>query len=282
MSTSVFLAVLLAAALHASWNALVKGGADRRVNMCGVVIGHLPAAGIALCFVQAPAPESWPWIGAGMVAHLGYQLFLLSAYEKGDLSQVYPIARGAAPLIVTAISTLALGVALSGQQLAAVALIAAGLMSMAAVRGASGARNWPAAKLALVTGCFIASYSLIDGTGARLSGSPVGFYGWLGAANAAIFALWMHWRAPGVLRKTFTTGLPIFFIGGTASFVAYALVIWAFTHAPIALVTALRETSILFALLIGRLAFGEPVGRAKIIAACCVLAGAALLRLSTL
>ena len=278
MSLPVFGAVILAALLHASWNALVKGGADKAVNMAGVVLGHTPAALIALCVFALPAWECWPYLIGGMFAHFGYQVFLLGAYDKGDLSQVYPIARGSAPLIVTGVSVLALGVALAPSELIAVSVIALGLISMALVRRADGTRNMPAARLALITGCFIASYSLIDGYGARISGSPVGFYAVLGIANAVIFALYLWVRDKAVLARTFTRGLKVFFVGGTASFVAYALVIWSFMQAPIALVTALRETSIVFALLIGVLFFKERLDLPKVLGTFAVLCGAALLR----
>jgi len=282
MSGGVFAAVLAAAFLHAAWNAMVKGGADKRVTMAAVMLGHVPPAALALLFVDAPAWDSWPWLLAGMLAHLGYQIFLLGAYTKGDLSQVYPIARGLAPLVVTAVSVVLLGERLAALEILAVGMIAAGLMSMALLRGTDGARNTEAVRLALATGCFIAAYSLIDGYGARVSGSPVGFYAWLGSGNAVLFALYLRLRHPGVLRVTFTRALPVFFVGGTASFAAYAIVIWSFTQAPIALVTALRETSIVFAVGIGVVVFKEDLTRAKGLAICATLAGAALLRLSNL
>ena len=278
MSLTVFIAVICAAMLHAIWNALVKGGADKRLNMACVIIGHTPIALLVLCFVPLPAFESWPYIIGGMIAHFGYQVFLLNAYNKGDLTQVYPIARGSAPLIVAAVSVVGLGVVLAPLEILAIAIIALGLMSIALVRASDGTRNLPAAKLALITGCFIASYSLIDGLGARVSGSPFGFYAVLGLLNAGIFAGYLGMTTPSVLRRIGTHGLRIFFIGGTASFVAYALVIWSFTQAPIALVTALRETSIVFALLIGVFFFRERMSLPKLIATFATLCGAALLR----
>ncbi|MEL6689550.1 MAG: hypothetical protein AAFP28_04460 [Pseudomonadota bacterium] len=118
MSLGVFLAILFAAALHASWNAIVKGGADKTLAMGAVVLGHVPIALIAIFFVPFPSAETWPYIAAGVALHMGYQLFLIQSYRHGDLTQVYPIARGVAPLIVTVISLLVLGVALSGWQVA--------------------------------------------------------------------------------------------------------------------------------------------------------------------
>ena len=282
MTTTVFLAVLCAALLHAGWNALVKGGADKRVNMSGVIIGHLPASLLALAVAPAPDLASWPYLLAGMACHFGYQIFLLNAYRAGDLSQVYPIARGTAPLIVAAVSVLFLGVVLAPLELAAVTIIALGLMSMALVRQSDGTRNLPAARLAVITGCFIAAYSLVDGLGARVSGSPLGFYAWLGTLNALIFAAYMRITAPGVLTQMRLSGKRVFWVGGTASFVAYAIVVWAFTQAPIALVTALRETSIVFALGIGVFFFGEKMNLPKLLATVATLSGALLLRLARL
>jgi len=188
MTLTVFLAVILAAALHATWNALVKGGADKHLNMAGVVLGHVPLAAIILIFEPFPEPESWPYLIAGIVLHFGYQMFLLTSYRFGDLTQVYPIARGSAPLLVAAISVLFLGVVLSSLEIIAVAIIGAGIVSLGLVRSESGGRNGKAAALALTTGCFIASYSLVDGLGARLSGTVLGYYAWLGMANAVILS----------------------------------------------------------------------------------------------
>jgi drug/metabolite transporter (DMT)-like permease len=278
MTPIVFFAVITAALLHAVWNALVKGGADKRLNMAGVVIGHLPLALVALALVPAPDPASYPYIVAGTVLHFGYQWFLLGSYKIGDLTQVYPIARGVAPLLVAAISLLFLGVDLSGMEMLAIVTIAAGILSISLVRGADGLRNGKATAMALTTGCFIASYSLVDGLGARASGSAIGYYAWLGIANALIFAGFMAVTSPQVLRDLPTRGLKVFLIGGAASFLAYSLVIWAFTQAPIALVTALRETSIVFALLIGVLLMGERLSLGKVASTMITLIGVILLR----
>jgi drug/metabolite transporter (DMT)-like permease len=282
MTTVVFCAVLAAAFLHAAWNAMVKGGADKRVTVAAVMLGHVPPTAIALLFVPTPSVESLPWMIVGVISHLGYQVFLLGAYTKGDLSQVYPIARGLAPLLVTGVSVVLLGERLALVETIAVGMIAMGLMSMALLRGSDGARNAEAVKLALMTGCCIASYSLIDGYGARVSGSPIGFYAYLGTINAVLFAIYIRLRHPGVLRTMFTSALRVFFIGGTASFAAYGIVILAFTQAPIALVTALRETSIVFAVLIGVVVFKERFDRAKVIAVAATLLGAGLLRVAQL
>lgn len=280
MSATVFAVVLLAAALHAGWNALVKGGVDKHVGMTAVVLGHAPFALAALAVFPFPDRAGWPLLAASMALHLGYNLFLIRAYRLGDLSHVYPIARGVAPMLVAGVSVAALGVRLSPLELVAVASIAAGVMSLSLARRGDGRRNPDAAAAALVTGGFIAGYSLVDGYGARLSGSPVGYFAVSALGTAAVYSALMARMRPGVLTATLRDGRRIMLIGGGASFAAYSLVMWAFTQAPIALVAALRETSILVAVLIGVLAFGEKLDLAKAAATLFTLCGAALLRLA--
>ena len=279
MTGGIFLSVLFAALLHAGWNALVKGGADKMLGIAAVVTGQGVAALLVLPFVAVPDPSCWPWLAASVVLHIGYQFFLGFAYRIGDLSQVYPIARGVAPLIVTTVSVSVLGVALGRAELMAVCIIAAGIMSLSLVRRRDGLRNRNAALLALATGCFIAGYSLVDGIGARIAGTGVGFYAWSSLANTALYLAIGSAMRPDLVRDLRGT-VRMILIGGGASFTAYAIAVNAFMHAPIALVTALRETSIIFALLIGVLFLGERLDLAKVVSTMLTLCGAALLRLS--
>ncbi len=278
MPTTVFFAVLAAALLHALWNGLVKGGADKRMNMGAVVIGHLPFAIAVLLISPPPALASLPYLLTGVALHAGYQLFLLRSYQTGDLTQVYPIARGSAPMILGLVSVVALGVRLSALELLAVATIGAGINSLSLVRRGEGLRNPRAARLAMVTGCFIAAYSLVDGLGARAAGTSLGFYGWLAIGNCIVMAGYLQATTPAVLGRIFTQGRVMLLVGGGASFAAYAIVTWAFTQAPIALVAALRETGIIFALLIGVFALRERLDLAKVISTMATLFGAAMLR----
>ncbi|SLN32336.1 DMT family transporter [Roseisalinus antarcticus] len=282
MSTGVFLAVLGAAFLHASWNALIKGGRDKTLGMGALVLGHAPFALAILLVVPLPDPASLPHIAAGLVLHVGYQLCLLESYKIGDLTQVYPIARGTAPLLVALVSVTLLGVHLAPLELLAITVIAAGILSLALVRRADGQRNRAAALLAITTGGFIAGYSLVDGLGARAAGTALGYYAWLSVGNAILTAGYLAWRAPGTLRRIPTDGRRVFLLGGGASYIAYATVIWAFTQAPIALVTALRETSIVFALLLGTLFLRERLDLGKVLATTLTLLGAVLMRLGRL
>lgn len=278
MSMLVFAAVLAAAVLHAVWNALVKGSSDKDLNMTAVVLGHAPAAIAAVMLAPAPAPASYPYIVAGAALHVGYQFFLLWAYRVGDLTQVYPIARGSAPLIVALISVVFLGAVLTAAQGLAIAIIAAGLFSLVLVRQNEGQLNLKAAGLAMTTGCFIAAYSLVDGLGARAAGASIGFFGWLAIINVIVFACCMALYRPGTLARLPLEGRKTFIVGGGASFIAYAFVTWAFTQAPIALVSALRETSIIFALLIGVVFLRERMSLTKAAAAFATLTGAVILR----
>lgn len=278
MAPTVFLAVLLAAALHAAWNAVVKGTDDKLAGMAGMAIGHAVPGLVAILVFPAPTSDAWPWIGASVALHFGYQWFLLHAYRLGDLSQVYPLARGSAPVIVAVVSVLALGATLTGLELAAIGLVAAGVVSI----GLAGvARASPAAvAAALATGAFIAAYTLVDGLGARASQSPVAYFGWVAVLGALPFALYVRLKRPGLLRRLPRAAPAAFLFGGWASFAAYAIVVWAFTQAPLGLVAALRETSIVFALLIGATVLRERVDLARAAAAFVTLCGVALMRLA--
>ena len=280
MDLTVFIAVITAALLHATWNAVVKGGSDKLLGMTAIVLGHIPPAAIAIPFVPSPDPASWPWLAGGVALHTGYQFFLLSSYRIGDLTQVYPIARGTAPMLVAGVTIVFLGVNLSRSELLAIALIGTGIMSLSLVRQQDGQHNARAAVLAFATGCFIAGYSLVDGLGARQAGTAVGFYSWLTIINGLVFAVLMSLWQPGIVRRLPREAPVAFLFGGSASYVAYGLVIWSFTHAPIALVTALRETSIIFALLIGVVVLRERLDLIKLASTIVTLSGAILLRFS--
>ena len=268
----------MAAVFHAAWNALVKSAGDKFFSMTAVVIGHVPFALIALAVTAPPDTASYPYLITGALLHVGYQWFLLQAYKLGDFTQVYPIARGTAPILVATISVTLLGVTLSFGQIFAIATIGAGILSLCLVRANDGERNSAAAGMALITACFIASYSLVDGLGGRASGSPVSFYAWESILNAVIFCSYIAYAKPGLMTRIARDGVFTGIAGGGASFLAYSLVVWAFTQAPIALVTALRETSIVFALLIGVFVMKERLSLAKVASTFTTVFGAALLK----
>lgn len=278
MTLFTFLIVLFAAALHASWNALVKSNSDKVVSMTAITIGHAPLALVAMPFVPTPAPESWPLLAMSVVVHTGYQLSLMQAYRLGDFTQVYPIARGSGPAIVTMVSIFVFGIYLAPTQIAAIGLIVAGIFCLSLLRQNNGLRNPKAVGAALLTGCLIASYSLLDGFGAREAGTAIGYIAWMTVINAITFAILIGIFRPKALKQVFTEGQLTLWVGGTASVLAYGLVVWAMTQAPIAVVTALRETSTVFALFIGVLFLKEGLTRGKIVATLLTLSGVLLLR----
>jgi drug/metabolite transporter (DMT)-like permease len=279
MPGAVLMIVLFAALLHASWNFLVKRTENKFVSMCAVVLGHTIFALIAILFSPSPSPLSLPYLFAGALLHVGYQFFLLTSYRLGDLSHVYPLARGVAPVLVATVSVLFLHIRLTPFELLAILIIAAGITSLSLVRRKDGLQNSRAVFYSLITGGFIAAYSMVDGIGARAAGTALGFYGWLSIVNAVVFAVIMRLKHPGVIGRVIIYNRKLALFGGGASFFAYAMVIWAFTHAPIALVTAVRETSIVFAMLFGVVFLRENINLTKLLATALTLLGMVLLRL---
>jgi drug/metabolite transporter (DMT)-like permease len=280
MPLPVMIAVLIAALLHASWNFLVKRTDDKFLSMSAVVLGHTPFAAAILLCTPTPQLRSWPFVISGALLHTGYQLFLLNSYRIGDLSQVYPLARGVAPLIVAGISIIFLDVNLTYLELCAILMIGTGIMSLTLARRSDGLRNGPAALMAIITGGFIAAYSLVDGLGAREAGTALGFYSWLSILNAIIYATIMKIIRPGLVKRVIFQDWRMALSGGCASFTAYALVVWAFTLAPIALVAALRETSIIFALLLGVFVLKERLDLMKMFATMITMLGVGVLRIN--
>ena len=280
LSGVVFITVITAALVHASWNSLVKASTDKTLAMGAIVIGHVPIAVIILPFATIPDSKSIPYLLTGIMLHFGYQLFLLKSYEHGDLTKVYPIARGTAPLLVGLFSLIVLGVELSSAKIFSIIIIGVAVISLAFGQKTDGQKRHSASTFALITGLFIASYSLIDGLGARLAGSSLGFFCLLAIGNGFLMVAYLAWKAPKTLKTLPHYGLSHLLIGGTGSFTAYALVIWAFTKAPIVLVTALRETSIVFAFFMGVFFLKEPPSLIKLIASTAILMGVVLLHTS--
>lgn len=278
MSLSIFLAVLLAAALHAVWNALIKTGLDRFQTMLVLSVAQGAMGLVMMLVFPLPAPAAWPYLIATGVVHTVYKLFLVSAYEKGDLSRVYPIARGAAPMMVALVGLVILSDPVSLMQYGGIIMIGLGIMLMASgvFRHREAVSLLP---LALGSAVCTAAYSILDGMGARLALSASAFTGWLFFLDAVFFsafALAHKGFAPfRVPARTWATGS----FAGALSLICYWIVIWAMTQAPIQLVTALRESSVLFATLIGIIWLGEKADRTKLIAAATILVGMVLTRL---
>jgi drug/metabolite transporter (DMT)-like permease len=280
MDLFVFLAVLAAAAFHAGWNALLK------LNVEPTTATTLVAAAsgaIAMPFAVAgglPNAASWPYILASVAIHIVYFLALAQAYKFGDLSQVYPIARGSAPLMTAMLATAWLGEVLEPYAWAGIIVLAAGILLLA-VRGGLAIERFQVRSVgfALLTSLTITVYTVVDGIGARLAGSALNYTVWLfllsGLAMAAFGARHIGKR----IGRDFADNWKLTLSGAALSTCAYGIAIWAMTVAPIALVAALRETSVLFAALLGMVLLREPVLPARIAATCLVLAGVVLLRL---
>jgi drug/metabolite transporter (DMT)-like permease len=280
MDLFVFLAVLTAAACHAGWNALLK------LDLEPIVATALVAAAsglIAVPFaflVGLPIPPAWPYVLASVAIHIVYYLALAQAYRYGDLSQVYPIARGTAPLMTAGLATLWLGEGLGPYGWIGVTVLAAGILLLA-VRGRRAHQQFDARSIgfALLTSLTITAYTLVDGIGARISGSALQYTVWLFVLSGGSMAIYGFARVGRRLTADFVANWKLAIGGAALSTAAYGIAIWAMTVAPIALVAALRETSVLFAALLGMVLLREPVLPARIAAACLVLAGVVLVRL---
>lgn len=279
MTATVFAVVMLAALLHAGWNALVKGTGDKAAAMVAVIAGQGVLGAVLVPFAPFPPAQAWPYIAAGVALHLGYNVFLVLAYRIGDLTQVYPIARGVSPLLVVLGTGWFLGVSFDSIELAAIGMISIGIASTSLARRADGLFQRKAAVFAVITGAFIAGYSIVDGQGARVAGTALGYFAWLSLLDGVLMLAGARVLRPGLVRRALALRRHLV-IGGGASFVAYLLVVWAFTQAPIALVTALRETSIVFVLVIGVAFLNERLSLAKVASIATTLSGAVLLRIS--
>jgi len=280
MTPLVLAMVLGSAVMHASWNAMVKSGGDRLARMallnfvCGVLA--LPM----LMVTALPAPAAWPYIALSVVLHNIYYTLLLQAYRFGDLSFAYPLARGSAPLFVAIGSYLLAGERLSPIGIAAVAMICAAILSLAlSARGQAG-HGWQAVVAALATGTSIGAYSLSDGLGARISRSPLGYVGMLFALESLPLLIYVLIRRRTALAATWNSSWRTGLFGGTLAFTGYAVVVWAMTRTPLTFVSALRETSVIIAALIGTRLLGEPFGLRRVAAATAVAAGIVLLQLA--
>ena len=281
MTLSVALLVLLAALLHAGWNALLKLGNDRLLTMT-LIIGVGGAAALPLLpFLPFPAGASWPFLLLSAALHLGYFFFLIKAYRDGDLGHVYPVARGIAPLLVAGGAAVLAGENLPPLGVCGIVLASAGIGSLAFLGGKGTAGSAGKAYLyALATGAFIAAYTLSDGFGVRRSGGVLGYIAWLFFISAVALTIAALLARRGALasytRRYWRPGLA----GGAMCAVAYGSVIWALGEAPMAFVSALRETSVIFAALFSALLLKEAFGVGRLLAAVTVAAGVALLHLA--
>ena len=275
MTGIVFTVVLLAAAVHAGWNAIIKGAEDKLLTTVLVSSGAGVVAAIMLPFLEAPAPASLPFLLSSSVLQVIYYSLVAHAYRAADMSQSYPVMRGTAPLLVALVSALWLGERLPLAAWTGVGAIGAGII-ITAFDGRS--EMGKGLVFALLNACVIAGYTLIDGAGVRRSGAPLSYTLWVFLLTAVPLALWAtsSRRAAFVLyaRRYGRLGL----IGGIGSVASYAAALWAMTLAPVAVVAALRETSILFATGLSAFLLKERVGPARLAGAACIVVGGLMLR----
>ena len=272
MDNFVFFLVLFATVMHAVWNGMVKNHPDKVVAVAAIVLGHIPLAVIAIIILPAPTIDCIPYIIASSIVHQGYQWYLLSSYQVGDLTKVYPIARGFGPLVATIISILVLGLVLKSLVILSILLICIGIMILGLFDREN--KDFKVLKLSLTTGFFIGLYSLIDGYGARVSLSPIVYMSWAFLLSATLFPIVLKLKNhKNIFKNVFREGKQIFWIGGTISYIIYVIVVWAFTKAPIPMVGALRETSIIFSILIGYFFLKEKITITKIISIFLIVIG---------
>lgn len=280
MPIEVFVMILCAAFIHAAWNALVKADGDRLTLIKIMSFTQLILSLFLLPFFSVPAGEAWPYLIASAFVNIGYMLFLSQAYRSGDLSHAYPLARGIAPLIVAAVSMMFLGEQLSQASQIAILFIGLGITSLSLTRGAEGLRDLRMVGFAIGTGGFIAAYTLLDGLGARAAGTAHGYMVWVSLAASALIVAAVHCLQQGVSapvsRRTRLAGVT----SGLTSYVSSWMIIWAMTMVPIPLVSALRETSIIFAVAIGVIFLKERLNLARLVSIIATLIGTMILKFS--
>jgi len=275
----VFAVVVMAAIGHAVWNALLRAERNKRRMMRVMFTTQMVAALAILPFVPLPNVESLPYLVASASIGVGAMLLLSHAYGIGDLSQVYPLSRGSAPLFVALISTTLLGEELSWGNFAGIVLIGFGVTSLSLTRGIHSLQNGPLIAVALANGALTALCNLIDGYGARVSGSTHGYVATLAFLLSALMVLTTRITERGAAVPMTARATWLGILAGLMSLTTAWAVIWAMTHAPIPLISALRESSIIFATAIGIFFFREAPTRGRLISIALVVLGVAVLRL---
>ena len=276
MGTEFILLALLAAFLHAGWNALVKSSSDRLLVLSAVALMQSATGALMILFVPPPAPSSWPMIILSTLFHYLYYTFLYQAYRFGDLSQIYPLARGLAPVLVAVGAAIFANEILPVLSILGVIIASIGIASIAFLHESSLKNNLPALLFATGTGIIIAGYTVADGIGVRLSGSPFGYIAWLFFLEFPI-VMFVFFRRRKRLMASWKLEWKHFVGTGLSSVFAYGIVIYAVAYAPMAAISALRETSVIMAALIGTLVLGERPWEQRVAAAVFVASGVALI-----
>ena len=275
-SSALYALVLFAALTHAAWNAMVKGSSDRLLMLTSIRVVGFCAGLLVASLVPRPEAESIPFLLAATAVHYLYYFLILNIYRVGDLSQVYPIARGSAPLLVALLAAVLADEVLGAQSVLAIAVLSTGILMLTL---SGRAFNRKAVGLALLTGVSIAGYSVLSGMGTRCSGSLLGYIAWLEIATGAGMVVVAYVRRRKVLREYARTQWRTGLVAGLLSVSGYAIALWAMSILPMASVVALRETSVVFGAMIGSIYLGEGFAARRSVAAATVLLGVVLLSL---
>jgi drug/metabolite transporter (DMT)-like permease len=280
MDPLVFAAVLVAAACHAGWNAAAKRGLDPLATTVAISVGSGVVAAPLVALTGLPVASAWPWVIGSVLVHVVYFAALIESYRAGDMGQVYPIARGSAPLLTAAASVVLIGEAIGALAWVGIGLLAGGVLLMSLRGGRDLARlDRRAVGFALFTAVTICVYSLVDGIGARRSGNAHAYTAVMFVGNGIALALYALARGGPAALAGVAGQWRIGLFGGTLSLVSYGIVMWAMTLAPIAIVAALRETSVLFGAVIAVIVLREPLRAVRVVAAVAIVIGLALIRL---
>ena len=283
MSGFVVLIVLFGALLHASWNVIVKSGTDKYLSAVMVSGAAGLIAVVFLPFVPLPASASWPYMFTSTVFQVIYMFLVAAAYSNGDMSLAYPLMRGTPPLLVALVSGPLIGEVLGTEQWLAVGLISVGVLVMALGRSQAiiaGRNTTRTVIIALVNALFIAGYTLVDGVGVRVSGNAVSYVLWAFLFNAIPVVSWGIWTYRGQLLTHIKQRGHLTIIGGAGTLGSYGLALWAMTMAPVAMVAALRETSILFGVMLSLILLREQISAKRLLGAVLIVGGTMMMRLS--
>ncbi|MCX5200702.1 DMT family transporter [Streptomyces sp. NBC_00237] len=279
MTPLVIAAVLVAAITHASWNAIAHNIKDQLLSFTLISGGGLLIGLAMAAFVPLPAAGAWPYLVLSAALHVAYMLLLMRSFTLGDFGQMYPIARGTAPLAVTALAAVFADEIPSGWQLAGVAVACTGLVGVAlwGIRGSGKKPQWAAIGAALATGLAIALYTTVDGLGVRASGTALGYIAWLMVLEGISIPVCALYRRRSRLAAQIKPFAVRGLVGAALSVTAYGLVLWAQTRAPLAPIAALRESSIIVGAAIGAIFLKERFGGPRIAAAGLMVVGIGLM-----
>ena len=280
MSAEVFAVVLFAALLHAFWNAAMRQAVRRKLPSVAVFIGAGGIAALVVPWFPAPAPASWPYILGSVATHAVYSISLGRAYRSGDFSQSYPLMRGLPPLMTAFLAAAFAGEVVAPGQQVAMVVLCVGILSLVFEPREGRTLRKGTIGWALVVAAAIAVYTTLDGIGVRVSGSVIAYVAWVMMIEAVVLTTLLvaaQGRAPVVAM---IGSWKVTLIGGLTSAIGYGLVLWAMTRAPIALVAAARETSVVFAAIIGVVAFRERLTPVRVVSIALVLAGLIAMRIA--